>query len=61
MLRNTLMQADWNVFRIGIDFPAKKDLGSTASLLSLCHGVCAFSQVGDSRVYLCVVPESSGS
>ena len=52
LLRDSLMQANRDVFQIGIDSPGKKGLGSTASLLSLCRGIYTVAQVGDSRVYL---------
>ncbi|HOE97511.1 MAG TPA: protein phosphatase 2C domain-containing protein [Candidatus Sumerlaeota bacterium] len=51
MLRDTLLEANHEVFQISVREPAKRGLGSTASLLCLHRGVYFVAQVGDSRVY----------
>lgn len=52
MLRETLMQANHDVYQISVEEPTKRGLGSTASLLCLHRGVYFCGQVGDSRIYL---------
>lgn len=52
LLRETLAQASQDVFQISVREPAKRGLGSTASLLCLHRGLYFIAQVGDSRVYL---------
>jgi protein phosphatase len=51
-MRDGLLQANRDVFRISVREPEKKGLGSTASLLVLHRGIYFCAQVGDSRIYL---------
>ena len=51
MMRDTLLEANHEVVQIAVREPAKRGLGSTASLLCLHRGVYFIAQVGDSRVY----------
>ncbi len=51
MMRDTLLEANHEVIQIAVREPAKRGLGSTASLLCLHRGVYFIAQVGDSRVY----------
>jgi serine/threonine protein phosphatase PrpC len=52
MMRESLLEANHEVFQISVREPAKRGLGSTASMLALHKGVYFTAQVGDSRVYL---------
>ena len=51
LLRRALTRASQEVLAISAREPAKRGLGSTASLLCLHRGMYWFAHVGDSRIY----------
>ena len=51
-LREALLQANRDVYRIATEQPEKRGLGTTASLLFFHRGLFFCAHVGDSRIYL---------
>ncbi|MCH8333066.1 serine/threonine-protein phosphatase [Candidatus Sumerlaeota bacterium] len=52
VLRDSLEQANRDVYELSVEDPEKTGLGSTGSLLCVHRGLYFMAQVGDSRIYL---------